>query len=146
MTATVFVDTNVLIYAFDTGDPGKQRMAQRWRIELWKARSGRISYQVLHEFYANVTRKSAGTRQRAREEVRDLLSWQPVSVDVVLLETAWKIQDRYKLSYWDSLIVAAAKSASCRYLLTEDLQTGQNLDGVQVISPFAHDPAEIVGQ
>ena len=144
MTVTVFVDTNVLIYAIDTADPVKQRMAQRWRTELWKARRGRISYQVLQEFYAKVTQKWAGAQQKARDEVLDLVSWQPVSVDLALVETAWKIQDRYKLSFWDALIVAAAKSAACKYLLTEDLQGSQNIDGVTVVSPFAHEPAEIL--
>ena len=145
MTAPVFVDTNVLIYAIDTADLAKQSMAQRWRAELWKTRRGRISYQVLQEFYAKVTQKWAGARQQAREEVLDLVSWQPVTVDLALIETAWKIQDRYRLSFWDALIVAAAKSASCTYLLTEDLQGSQKFDGVTVVNPFAHEPAEILG-
>jgi predicted nucleic acid-binding protein len=144
MTVTVFVDTNVLIYAIDTGDAAKQRMAQRWRTELWKRRGGRISYQVLQEFYARVTQKRPGARQQAREEVRDLLSWAPISANVALLENAWQIQDRYRLSFGNALIVAAAKAASCQYLLTEDLPPGQDLDGVKVLSPFAHDPADIL--
>src|SRR5271157_1014164 len=129
MTATVFVDTNVLIYALDDGDLSKQRMAQLWRAELWKSRRGRTSYQVLQEFYVKSLRKRAGAELQVRAEVRDLLSWQPISPNALLLETAWRIQDRYKLSFWDSLIVAAAKAASCDFLLTEDLQSGQNIDG-----------------
>ncbi len=145
MTANVFVDTNVLIYAVDTGDPLKQRMAQRWRSELWKRRAGRISYQVLQEYYATIVRKWTGARQHAREEVLDLLSWQPIAVDFVLLESAWRIQDRHQLSFWDALIVAAAKATSCRYLLTEDLQNGQRLEAVTVVSPFALDPDQLLG-
>ena len=61
-----------------------------------------------------------------------------------LLERGWKIQDRYRLPYWDALIVAAAKAASCRYLLTEDLQAGQELDGVEVVNPFLQDPESIL--
>ena len=140
MTAPIFVDTNVLIYALDKADAQKHHAAQSWRAELWRTRRGRISYQVLQEFYVNVTQKWPAARNQARAEVRDLLAWRPLPVDAGVVEQAWKIQDRYHLSFWDSLIVAAAKAASCRYLLTEDLQPGQDLNGVLVINPFLHDP------
>ena len=87
-----------------------------------------------------VTQKWPAARDEARAEVRDLLAWRPLAVDAALLEQGWKIQDRYRLSFWDSLIVAAAKSAACRYLLTEDLQADQNVDGVTVVNPFLRDP------
>ena len=144
MTAPVFVDTNVLIYALDDADLKKQAAAREWRAELWKRRQGRISFQVLEEFYAKVTRKWPDVRQDARSEVRDLLAWRPLTVDAVMLENAWKIQDRYQISFWDALIVAAAKSASCRYLLTEDFQVGQDLDGLLVVNPFRNDPASLL--
>lgn len=140
MSAPVFVDTNVLIYALDEADPKKQEAARAWRAELWKSRRGRISYQVLQEFYVKVTRKWPRARPAARAEVRDLLAWRPVAVDAGQLERAWTLQDRYQLSFWDALIVAVARSASCPYLLTEDLQADQNLDGVTVINPFLCDP------
>jgi predicted nucleic acid-binding protein len=143
MTAPVFVDTNVLIYAMDEADRKKHEAARLWRAELWKSRRGRISYQVLQEFYVKVTQKWPGAREQARAEVRDLLAWQPVSAEAPLLERAWRIQDRYRLSFWDALIVAAAKVASCRYLLTEDLQADQEMEGVIVINPFLHDPASL---
>jgi predicted nucleic acid-binding protein len=142
MTAPVFVDTNVLIYALDEADRKKHEAARLWRADLWKSRRGRISYQVLQEFYVKVTQKWPSSRQQARAEVRDLLAWQPVSVDAPLLERAWRIQDRYHFSFWDALIVAAAKVASCRYLLTEDLQADQDIDGVLVINPFLHAPTD----
>lgn len=141
MTALVFVDTNVLIYALDSGDLKKQKLAQAWRRELWNSGAGRISFQVLQEFYVNVAQKWPNARSQAREEVRDLLAWRPVRVDGELLDRAWLIQDRYQLSFWDSLIVAAAKAASCSYLLTEDLQDGQEFDGLRVLSPFFNDPS-----
>ena len=143
MTAPVFVDTNVLIYALDEADRKKHEAARLWRAELWKSHRGRISYQVLQEFYVKVTQKWPGARELARAEVRDLLAWQPVSADAPLLERAWRIQDRYRLSFWDALIAAAAKVASCRYLLTEDLQADQDIDGVIVINPFLHDPVSL---
>jgi predicted nucleic acid-binding protein len=143
MTAPIFVDTNVLIYALDVADPVKQQAAQAWRTSLWDSQRGRVSFQVLQEFYAKVTRKWPTARPEARAEIRDLLAWRPVPVDADLLERGWKIQDRYQLSFWDALIVAAAKSIACRYLLTEDFQAGQDLDGVVVVNPFLSDPASL---
>ncbi|HKV82291.1 MAG TPA: PIN domain-containing protein [Candidatus Sulfotelmatobacter sp.] len=143
MTEPVFVDSNVLLYAFDRADPSKQKAARNWQTALWKSRLGRLSLQVLSEFYVNAVRIRSNASEEAREEIRDLLAWRPVVIDAVLLELGWKIQDRYRLSYWDSLIIAASKSASCRYLLTEDLQAGQDFDGVKVVNPFLTDPANL---
>jgi len=144
MTAPVFVDTNVLIYALDEADQKKHEAARLWRAQLWKSRRGRISYQVLQEFYVKVTQKWPDAREQVRAEVRDLLAWQPVSANAALLERAWRVQDRYRLSFWDALIVAAAKVASCRYLLTEDLQADQEVDGILIINPFRHSPADLL--
>ena len=143
MIAPVFVDTNVLIYAVDLGDPKKQRLAQNWLDALWKSKNGRLSFQVLQEFYAKVSRKGESAVDGARAEIRNLLAWGPVPVTLALLEQGWRIQDRYQLSFWDSLIVAAAKSASCRFLLTEDLQSGQDFGGLLVVNPFLRDPMSL---
>jgi predicted nucleic acid-binding protein len=141
MTATVFVDTNVLLYAVDVAEPVKQRAAAAWRAEMWRTSRGRLSFQVLQEFYVQVLRKNPKRAEEARAEVRDLLAWQPVSIDEMVIDAAWGIQDRYRLSFRDSLIVAAARKGECRYLLTEDLSHGQDLDGVLVVNPFKVDPA-----
>jgi predicted nucleic acid-binding protein len=143
MTAPVFVDSNVLIYAVDEANPRKHEAAMRWRSELWKSRLGRVSFQVLQEFYANVYRKWPAAREQARAEVRNLLAWRPLAINFKIMEDAWIIQDRYRISFWDSLIVAAAKAASCRYLLTEDLQADEDFDGVVVVNPYRSDPPEI---
>ena len=143
MTAPVFVDTNVFIYAIDPGDAKKQAAAQAWRTEMWKSRRGRTSFQVLQEFYVKVAQKWPASRSTARMEVRDLLAWRPVAVSGELIQEGWRIQDRFQLSFWDALIVAAAKAASCDYLLTEDLHADQNLDGVVVVNPFRRDPFSI---
>src|SRR5271169_362180 len=140
MTALVFVDTNVLLYAIDDADVAKQRAALGWREALWKSRLGRISYQVLQEFYANAVAKRQHTRDGARNEIRDLSEWSPVAATPELLEDAWRIQDRYKISFWDAAIVAAAGIASCKYLLTEDLQDGCSMNGIVVVNPFKHLP------
>lgn len=144
MTAPVFVDSNVLLYAVDDADPHKQRVARDWRAELWTSRLGRVSFQVLNEFYVNALRLKPAASDQARAEVRDLLAWIPVVVDAAVMERGWKLQDRYQLSFWDSLIVAAARSASCGFLLTEDLQNGQKLDGVEVVNPFLRSPASVL--
>ena len=143
MTAPVFVDSNVFLYALDEANPKKQQAARNWRAELWKSRQGRVSFQVLGEFYVNAVRKQPAARDEVRAEVRDLLTWNPVIADGTLLEQGWKIQDRYQFSYWDALIVAAAKVCGCRYLLTEDLQSGQKLDGIEVVNPFLRGPESI---
>lgn len=139
MTATIFVDTNVFIYAVDVADPVKHAAAQTWRNWLWETKRGRISFQVLHEFYAKATPKGPPARDDVRRELRDLLTWEPIPADASLLERAWSIQDRYGFSFWDSLIVAAAKAADCR-MLTEDLQTGQVIEGLLVVNPFLREP------
>jgi predicted nucleic acid-binding protein len=140
MTAPVFVDSNVFVYWVDGGNPAKQQRASLWIEELWKSRSGRISFQVLQEFFFAATKRKPEVVEKIRAEIRHLLAWHPVSIDSLLLDHAWKIQDRYHLSFWDALIVAAAKAASCSWLLTEDLQAGQNLDGIIVVNPFLHAP------
>ncbi len=144
MIAPVFVDTNVLVYARDRFAGEKRTRAQEWLDHLWETRRGRVSFQVLNEFYAVATGKLRAdvTTQDARKDVRNLLAWQPQLVDGDILEAAWGAQDRFGLAFWDALIVAAAQAASCRYLLTEDLQHGQELEGVKVISPFRTTPAE----
>jgi predicted nucleic acid-binding protein len=145
MTAEpVFVDTDVLLYEWDARAEDKQRLAARWLAELWHTRRGRLSYQVLAEYYVTATRKlkpglSAAAAQR---NVRHYLAWHPVVTDSRLIEAAWDAQGEFRLSWWDALIVAAAKAARCRYLLTEDLQHGQDLDGLLVLDPFKTVPGE----
>lgn len=143
MIAPVFVDTNVLVYARDRSAGDKHERARAWMAHLWQSRRGRISFQVLDEYYAVVTRKLRPglSQEEARSDVRDLLTWQPQPVDGDAVETAWAVEDRFGLASWDALVVAAAQISACRYLLTEDLQHGQDLDGVTVLSPFVAEPA-----
>jgi predicted nucleic acid-binding protein len=145
MTALVFVDTNVLLYRFDSSLPDKQIAAQTWIELLWHSRRGRLSTQVLQEFYVNATRKlNPGLdRRTAQDEVRALFLWRPIPIENEVFEGAWRIQERFGLSFWDALIVSASRIGGCRYLLTEDLQHGQDLDGVQVVNPFMEAPASL---
>lgn len=146
MTETCFVDTNVLIYARDLADPAKQARAEEWMTRLWRSRRGRLSIQVLQEYYAVVTRKlKPGLPvESARQDVRLLMAWRPLSINEPIIEQAWTVQDRYNLSWWDALIVSAAKTAGCQFLLTEDLQSNQELQGLRVINPFEAVPSVIL--
>ena len=132
----VFVDTKVLIYADDTRDAEKQSRAREWLLMLWQQRSGRLSTQVLNEYYVNVTRKLGLAQGDARAKVRRFQLWQPWQMDHQTVETAWGVEARFGLSYWDSLIVAAAAQSGCTHLLSEDLQHGQQIDAVTIINPF----------
>ena len=144
---TVFVDTNVFVYRRDAADPAKQRRADAWLVSLWAQRSGRVSVQVLQEYYAVVTRKlhPGLSRSEAQQDVRDLMRWKPLAPDGALFEAAWSVEERFGLSWWDAMIVAAAQRQSCGHLLSEDLQAGQRFGRVEVVSPFERSPSELTG-
>ena len=137
----VFVDTNILIYAHDSRDTTKQLAAQAWLNRCWRGRIGRVSVQVLNEFYVKALRiLGPESRQRARAEVRHLSTWQPWVVDESTLEASWTIADQHSLSHWDSLIVASAVLQGCDTLLSEDMQHGKCIDGVKILNPFVANP------
>ncbi len=145
MSDLVFVDTNVLVYRRDASERSKQPRAKSWVDGLWTHRLGRISSQVLQEYYQTVTRKLKPglSRGEARDEVRDLAAWRPVQPSSELLERAFHCEDRFALSFWDAMIAAAAHQASCKYLLSEDMQDGLDIDGVVVVDPFRHGATEL---
>ena len=137
----LFVDTNVLIYALDSRDSTKQQAAQAWLTRCWRERSGRVSMQVLNEFYVNVVRILGDSfKPQARKEIRHLLVWQPWETDTATLEAAWTIADVARISHWDSLIVAAAVHQGCEILLSEDMQHAQTIEGVRIVNPFLEAP------
>ena len=145
MTAKVFVDTNILVYSRDASEPKKQAQAMAWMAHLWTAGAGCLSFQVLQEFYVTVTAKLTPglNAESARGDVRSLLAWRPIPVDARVLEGAWLLQERFKLSWWDALIVSAAQVGGCRFLLSEDFQESQTFGRVQVINPFRTLPASL---
>jgi predicted nucleic acid-binding protein len=145
MTAPLFADTNLLVYSRDARDPAKLQRAREWLDFLWDTRRGRLSRQVLQEYYVTVTRKLQPglTVAEARADVRALFHWLAPIDPSVLLEAAWAIQDRCSISYWDALIVGAAQTMGCGFLLTEDLPAGQDLEGVQVVNPFDTGPTDL---
>lgn len=138
MTVAVFVDANVLIYSEDSSDPVKQQTALQWLDELWRRQCGRISTQTLNEFYVNATRKLKPPLPQgdARAKVRRFTAWQPWQIDHATVESAWAMESRYGLHYWDSLVIASAQHLGCRYVLSEDMGHEQHYGAVQVIDPF----------
>lgn len=147
MTALVFVDTNVLLYARDESEPAKQPRAKAWLEHLWRERLGRTSMQVLSEYYVNLKRKGGArvTVEDDWEAVKAFFAWRPLPVDEPLLHRAREVEQRYRLSWWDSLVVGAAQLQDCALLLTEDLQDGVVFGGVTVRSPFTLDVREPAG-
>lgn len=133
-----FVDTNVLVYAYDA-DAGARHQAARLQLEaLWQNQSGLMSTQVLQEFYVTVTRKLSRPlpRRTAREVITTYRAWPIHRPDVDDLVAASELEERHRLSFWDSMIVVSALRSGAASLLTEDLQDGRRFDGVEVVSPF----------
>ena len=140
--SAVFVDTNVLVYGEDRSDPIKHQAARNWLGVLWMRRCGRLSTQVLNEFYVVTTHKlkPAMDMGDARAEVRRYQRWQPWVVDHATVETAWSIEARFNVHHWDALMLAAAQQQGCQFMLTEDLQHGQLVDGLRIVNPFLTAP------
>lgn len=138
MSALVFVDTNVFVYARDARDAAKHARALEWIERLWRERSGHTSMQVLSEYYFTVTRKLTPrvAPDEAWDDAKTLFAWRPLAINAALLTRAWEIERRHRLSWWDSMVVGAAQLQGCAVLLTEDLQDGAVFDGVTVHSPF----------
>ena len=138
MSGNCFVDTNIFVYFRDASEAEKQKTAAHWLKRLWERQEGRISWQVLNEYYVTVTHKLKPglDRDMARSDVRILMSWNPVAVDGTIMEKAWGLQDHHNFSWWDALIIAAAVETGCTTLLSEDLQHGQAIHGLTIVNPF----------
>lgn len=134
-----FVDTNVLAYAYDRSETAKQPVARALLETLWRDRTGVVSTQVLQELYVVATRKFHPPMPRgaAREIVVLYATWPVVRVDVPLVLAASELEERHTLSFWDALVVEAARRSGAARLATEDLQPGRRLAGVMVENPFA---------
>lgn len=131
-----FVDTNVLVYAHDVDQPEKQARALAVLAE--HAETMALSAQVLSEFYVAVTRKLAHPLavEDAAVQVDELSRTHVVATDSQLVRAGISLSRSAQLSYWDALMLAAARRADCEVVLTEDLQDGAVLAGVRVHDPF----------
>ncbi|NPV70718.1 MAG: PIN domain-containing protein [Firmicutes bacterium] len=133
-----FIDTNVLVYAYDPSVRWKHERAMALVGGFWDSGAGCISIQVLQEFYVTVTRKlSIGLPQEtAAQIVDDLSTWHVHSPDAQDVLRAIDIECRYKISFWDAMIIRSALRLQCEVILSEDLSSGGVYDGITVINPF----------
>ncbi|MGQ0572144.1 MAG: PIN domain-containing protein [Armatimonadota bacterium] len=138
-TSRQFVDTNVVVYAHDDSAGPKRQRARALIEELWAARSGCVSIQVLQEVYITLTGKVPKRLEAATATtiVGDLSRWRvhAPSADDVLRAIA--LHRRHSIRFWDAMILWSATQLGCGILWSEDLNPGQVYDGVQVLNPFA---------
>ena len=138
MSANVFVDTNVLVYAHDIDAGYKQLKALEILLDLKQLRSVVVSMQVLQEFYSTVTRKLASRvpKDEARDIVEDFSYW-CVATTPTDINRAFQIEDEARIGFWDAMIVAAAIKSGATRILSEDLNPGQAIAGIQIENPFS---------
>ena len=138
MSDRIFVDTNILVYAHDLDAGRKYEVARSLLRDLWESQTGIISTQILQEFYVNVTRKISKpiSPAQARGVLSAYAAWQVEIIRPADVLQASEVQERYRLSFWDAMIVVAAAKGRADVLVTEDLNPGQIIEGVQVSNPF----------
>ncbi len=136
MSARSFFDTNVLLYADDESAPAKQRRSRTLLAEHRRSGTGVLSLQVLQEYFVNLTRKLHVDPRIARRKVEMLAEFDVAAPEVGDILAAIDLHRLHGFSFWDALVVRAAKQAGCRVLLSEDFQDGREFDGVLIQNPF----------
>ncbi len=132
-----FVDTNILVYSLDLGPSQPEKTAIA--LEILSQTDIALSVQVLQEFYVQAThprRPDALPHDLAERLIQKWLRFRIQENTVAVLQSALSLKQRFQTSFWDAVILAAAKAARCQQLLTEDLNHGQDYDGVVVVNPF----------
>ena len=134
----VFVDTNIIIYAYDITAGRKHQIASKILSDMWDSGLGVVSTQVLQEFFVNVTTKIPKPLdiKLAKEIITDLLTWNVVVIDGDFMLSGVEIHLKYQYSFWDSLIIEASIRGGSELLLSEDLSHGQIIQGVTIKNPF----------
>ncbi len=136
MNATRFLDTNILLYAYDQDTPAKRSAALRLVEQGWSAPGQTaISVQVLQEMHVNLEKRGVAKAEAARI-IRDYAAWPVVDNSLEILLTALDEQSRWQLSLWDALILAAARASGASEIYTEDFNHGQDYGGIRAINPF----------
>ena len=139
IVSKIFIDTNILIYTLDSKDPYKQTEAREIMKKVVELHRPVISTQVLKEFYVVATTKLKADRIIVKNIIHNFCNMEIVQNDLELIEQAIDISIISQLSFWDSLIVAAAEKSKCESIISEDLNSGQIYRGVTVINPFKED-------
>ncbi|HEX4427098.1 MAG TPA: PIN domain-containing protein [Terriglobales bacterium] len=137
MSARSFFDTNVLVYADDKAAPEKQRRALELVAEHRRAGTGVVSMQVLQEYFVTVTRKLHVDPSIARRKVELLAEFDVAMPEVADVLAAIDLRRLHRFSFWDALVLRAAKQSGCDILLSEDLQEAREVDGVRIVNPFS---------
>ncbi len=142
MSDKYFVDTNILMYAHDRSAGAKYRVAASLVEGLWDSGEGVLSTQVLQELCINLRRKVAPPLpvNQVRQLIRDYSTWEIVTNTSGSVLQALDIEARYKISFWDALILQAAAHAGASILYSEDLAAGQSYEGIHVVNPLATPP------
>ena len=136
MSAGSFFDINVLIYADDKAVPARQRRALDLVAEHRLAGTGVVSLQVLQEYFVTVTRKLHVDPRIARRKVELLAEFDVAAPDVGDILAAIDLHRLHGFSFWDALVLRAAKQSGCRIVFSEDMQEAREIDGVHVVNPF----------
>jgi predicted nucleic acid-binding protein len=131
-----FFDTNVLIYADDKAAPAKQRRAIELLAQHRRARTGVLSLQVLQEYFVTVTRKLRVDVVIARRKVELLAEFDVAAPEISDILAAIDLHRLHGFSFWDALVVRAAKQAGCGILYSEDMQGEREIEGVRIVNPF----------
>ena len=142
MSVKYFVDTNILMYAHDKAAGEKHERAKALVEELWRHRTGVVSTQVLQELAVNLRRKVSQPldAKATRDIVTDYLTWQVIVNGGESILEAIDLEGRYRISFWDALVVQAAQVSGVEILYSEDLSDGQRYGSVRVINPFRDSP------
>lgn len=137
MSVRSFFDTNVLVYSDDKSAPAKQRRALQLVAEHRRAKTGVVSLQILQEYFVTVTRKLRVDAAIARRKVELLGEFDLVSPGLADILAAIDLHRLHAISFWDALVVRSAKEAGCAVLFTEDMQHGQDIEGITIVNPFS---------
>jgi len=136
MNAEVFLDTNIVVYAFDSGDRFRHERAKSRLNELYSRQACvAVSVQVLQEFFNVMMRKGANP-EILREAVEYYMCRDVVENTCALLRRAVDVQQRFQISFFDANIIAAAQMSGAKELWTEDMNTGQDYGGVVAVNPL----------
>ena len=138
MSDRVFFDTNILVYAFDKGERKKHKIAFDLVTQGYQTQNAVISAQILKEFFVTVTQKTAKkmSPKDAEQAVRDFALWTVVETSVALVIEGIAIHRKHRLSFWDAMIIAAAKESNCTALLSEDMSHNSVIENIRITNPF----------
>ncbi|MBL8537673.1 MAG: PIN domain-containing protein [Hyphomonadaceae bacterium] len=145
MTARILVDTNVVIYSLDGRAPEKQKKCAAWLSALTSTRSMVVSPQVCNEVVSVAQKKIPAPANVLREAIEGLLRYCTAPLSDAEVRRALDIQTRWRVAWWDAVLIASAVGGSCTHLLSEDAQSSPVIEGVKIIDPFVLPPEAVLG-